>query len=88
MYRKLLVLIVLIIILLSITYHLVVSGSSPASGDIGKGRIVFIEMPNGTEIETYEVYLEKEDGILYYKGDYNTIDLTGASLVYKDPSGE
>lgn len=88
MFRKLLVLIVLLVILLTITYHFVVGGSSPASGDMGKGREVSIEMPNGTEIETYEVYLEKEDGILYYKGDYNIIDLTGASVVYKDPSGE
>jgi hypothetical protein len=48
------------------------------------GRQVIIQLPNAKEIQTYEGLIVEKDGKLYYKGDRNTIDITGGTVVYQD----
>jgi hypothetical protein len=48
------------------------------------GRQVIIQLPNAKEIQTYEGLIVKKDGKLYYKGEWNTIDITGGTVVYQD----
>ncbi|MFB6465658.1 hypothetical protein ACE38V_02445 [Cytobacillus sp. Hz8] len=47
------------------------------------GRKIIIEMPNGKDIYTYENLIINEDGKLLYKGERNTLDLTGGKIIYK-----
>lgn len=82
MLKKLLVLIGLLVILLAITYHFTVGISAPATA-VDQGRQVTVKLQNGTSMETYEEYIVQKDGKMYYEGDYNTIDLTGAELTYE-----
>jgi len=48
------------------------------------GAKVTITLPNGKKVFTYENLIVQEDGKLLYKGDRNTIDLTGGVMVYED----
>jgi hypothetical protein len=48
------------------------------------GRKVVIELPSGQKVFTYENLLYEKDGKTYYKGDRNTIDLTGGTVEYKN----
>lgn len=48
------------------------------------GRKVVVHMPNGQEVYTYEKLIIKKNGKFYYKGDRNTIDLTGGKIQYKN----
>ena len=47
------------------------------------GRQVIIQLPNAKEIQTYENLIVEKDGKLYYKGERNTIDITGGTVVYR-----
>lgn len=47
------------------------------------GKKVVVEMPNGKDIYTYENLIVSEDGKLIYKGERNTLDLTGGKIKYK-----
>lgn len=48
------------------------------------GDKVIITLPTGKTVFTYENYIVEEDGKLLYKGETNTIDLTGGDIVYKN----
>jgi len=46
------------------------------------GPKVVIHLPNGQKVYTYENLLFEKDGKTYYKGERNTIDLTGGTVDY------
>ena len=48
------------------------------------GNKVIITMPEGKTVYTYENLIIEEEGKLYYKGERNTIDLTGGKIIYKN----
>ncbi|XJZ28799.1 hypothetical protein ACF5W4_08440 [Bacillota bacterium Lsc_1132] len=48
------------------------------------GKKVVVHLPNGQEVYTYENLIIKKNGKTYYKGDRNTIDLTGGTIDYKN----
>lgn len=48
------------------------------------GKKVIVHLPNGQEVLTYEHLIVKIDGKTYYKGERNTIDLTGGTVEYKN----
>lgn len=48
------------------------------------GKKVIISLPEGNIVYTYEKYLVEEDGKLFYKGERNTINLTGGDVVYEN----
>lgn len=48
------------------------------------GKKVVIHLPNGHDVFTYENLIVKKNGKTYYKGDRNTIDLTGGKIEYKN----
>ncbi|MFP7296488.1 hypothetical protein [Neobacillus niacini] len=48
------------------------------------GSQVVIRLPDGKEVFTYENYIIEKDGKTYYKGERNTIDLTGGTVTYED----
>lgn len=53
-----------------------------------QGEKVVISLPNGQKVYTYDHLLIEKNGKMYYKGDRNTIDLTGGTISYenwKDP---
>jgi hypothetical protein len=51
---------------------------------IDNGRKVIVHLPNGKEVFTYENLIVKEGEKLLYKGERNTLDLTGGKVEYKD----
>ena len=48
------------------------------------GEKVVIHMPNGQKVYTYDNLVIKKDGKTFYKGERNTIDLTGGTVRYED----
>lgn len=52
------------------------------------GDQVIITLPNGKKVYTYDNLLVEEDGKLLYKGERNTIDLTGGVVVYEEWENE
>jgi hypothetical protein len=48
------------------------------------GEKVIITLPEGKTVYTFENLIIEEDGKLYYKGERNTIDLTGGQIVYEN----
>lgn len=48
------------------------------------GPKVVIHLPNGQKVYTYENLLFEKDGKTYYKGERNTIDLTGGIVDYEE----
>ncbi|WML56434.1 hypothetical protein [Neobacillus sp. PS2-9] len=48
------------------------------------GQKVVIELPNGQKVYTYDNLIYKKDGKTYYKGERNTIDLTGGTVAYEE----
>ncbi|KAB2337275.1 hypothetical protein F7731_06575 [Cytobacillus depressus] len=48
------------------------------------GEKVIIHLPTGNQIFTYENLIVNEDGKLFYKGERNTLELTGGVVIYKD----
>lgn len=48
------------------------------------GEKVVIELPNGQKVYTYDHLIIKKDGKTYYKGERNTIDLTGGTVAYEE----
>ncbi|CAI9389852.1 hypothetical protein ACTQ5K_04050 [Niallia sp. Sow4_A1] len=58
--------------------------SEPRTGKEEFGEKVVITLPNGKKVFTYENLIVKEDGKLLYKGERNTIDLSGGVVVYED----
>ncbi|HJV32192.1 MAG TPA: hypothetical protein VJ558_08335 [Bacillales bacterium] len=48
------------------------------------GKKVVIHLPNGQEVYTYEKLIVKKDGKTFYKGERNTIDLTGGTVAYEN----
>ncbi|CAH2713008.1 hypothetical protein BACCIP111895_00141 [Neobacillus rhizosphaerae] len=48
------------------------------------GQKVVIHLPNGQKVFTYENLIFEKDGKTYYKGERNTIDLTGGTVDYQD----
>ncbi|WML48849.1 hypothetical protein RCG23_01580 [Neobacillus sp. PS3-34] len=48
------------------------------------GRKVVVHLPNGREVFTYEKFIIEKAGKTFYKGERNTIDLTGGTLDYKN----
>ncbi|WP_042356034.1 hypothetical protein [Bacillus rubiinfantis] len=51
---------------------------------VEKGRKVVIELPNGQKVYTYDHLIVEREGKTYYKGERNTIDLTGGKLSYQN----
>lgn len=54
------------------------------SPDENLGSKVVIHLPDGKEVFTYENYIIERDGRTYYKGERNTIDLTGGTVIYQN----
>ncbi|MEH7111176.1 hypothetical protein V7124_02225 [Neobacillus niacini] len=52
--------------------------------DENLGSKVVIHLPDGKEVFTYENYILEKDGRIYYKGERNTIDLTGGTVTYEN----
>lgn len=52
--------------------------------DENPGKKVVVSLPNGHEVFTYEKFIVKKGGKTYYKGERNTIDLTGGKVNYKN----
>ena len=48
------------------------------------GEKVVIHLPDGETIYTYENLIVKENGKVYFKGERNTIDLTGGKITYEE----
>ena len=48
------------------------------------GEKVIITLPEGKTVYTFENLIIEEDGKLYYKGERNTLDLTGGQIVYEN----
>lgn len=48
------------------------------------GNKVVVHLPNGQEVFTYEKLIMKKNGKIYYKGERNTIDLTGGTVTYQN----
>jgi hypothetical protein len=48
------------------------------------GSKVVIHLPDGQEVFTYENLIIEKDGKTYYKGERNTIDLTGGTVTYEN----
>jgi len=48
------------------------------------GEKVVIHLPNGQKVYTYDNFVIKKNGKTYYKGERNTIDLTGGTVTYED----
>lgn len=48
------------------------------------GEKVVIELPTGQKVYTYDKLIIKKDGKTYYKGERNTIDLTGGTVAYEN----
>jgi hypothetical protein len=48
------------------------------------GPKVVINLPNGQKVYTYEKLIFEKDGKTYYKGERNTIDLTGGTVDYEE----
>jgi hypothetical protein len=46
------------------------------------GPKVVIHLPNGQKVYTYENLIREKDGKTYYKGERNTIDLTGGTVAF------
>ncbi len=41
-------------------------------------------MENGKELQTYENLLIEKEGKMYYKGEFNTIEITGGTVVIQE----
>lgn len=52
--------------------------------EVDLGRKVIIQLPDGKEIQTYENLLVEKEGKMYYEGEWNTINITGGTVVYED----
>lgn len=48
------------------------------------GEKVIITLPEGKTVYTFENLIIEEEGKLYYKGERNTLDLTGGQIVYEN----
>ncbi|MCM3706588.1 MULTISPECIES: hypothetical protein [Cytobacillus] len=48
------------------------------------GEKIIIQLPSGKSVFTYENLIVEEEGKLFYKGERNTLDLTGGKIVYED----
>ncbi|MBT2690389.1 hypothetical protein J7I93_19740 [Bacillus sp. ISL-47] len=48
------------------------------------GQKIVIQLPSGKSVFTYENLIVKEEGKLFYKGERNTLDLTGGIIVYEE----
>ncbi|MEH7484583.1 hypothetical protein V7157_26630 [Neobacillus drentensis] len=48
------------------------------------GPKVVIHLPNGQKVYTYENLIFEKDGKTYYKGERNTIDLTGGTVDFEE----
>ena len=48
------------------------------------GEKVVIILDNGQEMKTYENLLVEKEKKVYYKGEFNTIDVSEGIIVYKD----
>jgi hypothetical protein len=48
------------------------------------GPKVVIHLPNGQKVYTYENLIFEKEGKTYYKGERNTIDLTGGTVDYEE----
>jgi hypothetical protein len=48
------------------------------------GQKVVIQLPNGQKVYTYDNFIIEKDGKTYYKGERNTIDLTGGTVAYEE----
>ncbi|WP_445488652.1 hypothetical protein [Niallia sp. 03133] len=83
---KFYVLLTLLAAAVFLTVHLIIghyfNQTTAAKEDLGAK--VVITLPNGKKVYTYENLLVEEDGKLLYKGERNTIDLTGGVVVYED----
>jgi hypothetical protein len=83
--RKLFVLILLVFIaagLFSFKYYQgTIRKDSPGEN---QGKKVIVHLPNGDDVFTYDKFIVKKDGKTYYKGEWNTINLTGGTIDYKN----
>ncbi|WP_066308447.1 hypothetical protein [Bacillus sp. FJAT-29814] len=52
--------------------------------EVDLGPKVVIHLPNGQKVYTYENLIVEKNGKTYYKGEQNTIDLTGGEVVYEN----
>lgn len=52
--------------------------------NVNPGKKVVVHLPDGNEVYTYENYIINKNGKTYYKGERDTIDLTGGTIAYKN----
>lgn len=52
--------------------------------EVELGPKVIIQLPNGKEIQTFKNLIVERDGKMYYEGEWNSIDVTGGIVVYKE----
>jgi hypothetical protein len=79
---------ILIFILLTVGFyvgrHFYQSTIKIESPEENLGSKVVIHLPDGKAVFTYENYIIEKDGKTYYKGERNTIDLTGGTVTYEN----
>lgn len=79
---KIVFLIMLFIGLMIVTNIYLKSMIRVETPQVDLGRKVVVHLEDGKEIQTYENLLVKKKGKLYYKGEFNTIDVTGGIVVF------
>ncbi|WP_059170339.1 hypothetical protein [Bacillus sp. FJAT-27445] len=52
--------------------------------EVYNGKKVIVVLPNGHKVYTFENLIVEEDGKLLYKGERNTLDLTGGKVEFKE----
>lgn len=62
-------------------YHSTIKIEAPAEI---LGDKVVIQLPNGQKVYTYDNFIIEKNGKTFYKGERNTIDLTGGTVAYEE----
>ncbi|MGP7819168.1 hypothetical protein [Niallia sp. 01092] len=85
-FKKMYFLVSLIILALFITVYAIIEHffTDPFTAKKDLGEKVIVTLPNGKKVYTYENLIVEENGKLLYKGERNTIDLTGGVVVQED----
>lgn len=80
--------IVLLLLAAYKVYHMVLPPTKIEAPQPELGRQVIVHLPDGKEVYTYEFYIKRKKGRVYYKGERNKIDLTKGKIEYKDWEGK
>jgi hypothetical protein len=78
--KRLIRAIIILFILIIVGYGLI-----PSQKDrpvVPKGKKVHVTLPNGTVMTTYDSYIIKKNHKLYYKSEFQKMDITGSTIAY------